>query len=388
MSTSNINQQDLTRQAKLLQFANMKRRCGEFNDVTIRVGAECISANRMVLACFSKFFESMFRSPLKEKYQNSVEIKELDGEAVKAVIEFIYSGKIVVRSNNVLALLGVAEFLQIDEVKKTCFDYMVSSLTVDSCLNVVKAAVLYNNPSSLQQTYQFISERFAKIVATENFKDLSKSDLMSLFSSIDRGSVETTALYSGMMNWVKHDRNRESEFSSLFLTLELGKLSGEFMINTVINEPLIKSNVDCLNAVVSYMAVRIEKTEEEKKASKILCVGGEKIKSVLEVYNVLGKPLTTYPDLPHALAFHCLLKFQNFIFCVGGTINGDCDSTLNNVYRLNFKKSTLHWEQIASKNERRCDFGACVINGSMIVAGGYSNGWWLQLWLLQLCRNV
>ena len=133
----------------------MKRRCGEFNDVTIRVGAECISANRMVLACFSKFFESMFRSPFKEKYQNTIEIKELDGEAVKAVIEFIYSGKIAVHSNNVFALLGVAEFLQIDEVKKTCFDYMVSSLTVDSCLNVVKAAVFttihhhFNRPTNL-----------------------------------------------------------------------------------------------------------------------------------------------------------------------------------------------------------------------------------------------
>ena len=137
MSYANLNQKDLTRQAKLLQFANTKRISGEFNDVTIRVGPECISANRMVLACFSKFFKSMFRSPFKEKYQNTVEIKELDGEAVKAVKEFIYSGKIVVHSNNVLALLGVAEFLQVDDLKQTCFSFMESSLRVDSCYTII-----------------------------------------------------------------------------------------------------------------------------------------------------------------------------------------------------------------------------------------------------------
>ena len=69
-----MKQHDVIRQAKLLEYANTKRNTENFNDVTIQAGAESISANRMVLACYSKFFESMFLSQLKEKYQNTVEI--------------------------------------------------------------------------------------------------------------------------------------------------------------------------------------------------------------------------------------------------------------------------------------------------------------------------
>ena len=140
------------------------------------------------------------------------------------------------------------------------------------------------------------------------------------------------------------------------------------MINTVINEPLIKSNVDCFNVVVSHMAVRMEK---KSKASKILCVGGNRFASVSEVYNVLGKLLKTYSDLPHVLSYHCVLEIDDFIYCIGGVFNGEFRLKSDKVYRLNLKNTPLHWEQIASMSEQRFDFVACVNNGSLIAAGGY-----------------
>ena len=80
MSINNTYQHDLIRQAKLLQYATTKRNDGDFNDTTIQAGAESIPANKMVLACYSGFFESIFSLPFKEKYQNRVEIEEFDGQ--------------------------------------------------------------------------------------------------------------------------------------------------------------------------------------------------------------------------------------------------------------------------------------------------------------------
>ena len=171
---------ELARQAKLLQYAINKRLLGDFNDVTILAGDETISANRMVLACYSKFFESMFLLPLKRKKQSRVEIKTFDGIAVKHIIDYIYSGSIHININNVLTLLGTADFLQVDDVKKMCFDFMETSLTVDSCLDVMKASVLCNYPF-LQQTYQYISDNLMKSVKGDNFQQLSKDEMMTLF---------------------------------------------------------------------------------------------------------------------------------------------------------------------------------------------------------------
>jgi len=113
-------EQCLIQQAKLLQYANNKRIDGDFNAVTVEVGSESIPANRMVLACYSKFFESMFLSPMKQRYQNTVAIKDFDEKAFKHVIKYIYTSHIDINTNNVLILLGIADFLQTNDVKKMC----------------------------------------------------------------------------------------------------------------------------------------------------------------------------------------------------------------------------------------------------------------------------
>ena len=275
MSLFNKDQHDLIQQAKLLQYANTKRNDGDFNDVTIRAGAESIPANRMVLACYSKFFESMFLLQLKEKNQNTMEIKGFDGQAVKSVIEFIYTGKIDINANNVMTLLCTADYLLIDDVKKLCFNFMENTLTVDNCLDVIKSFDIYNNLSSFQRAYIFFNKNFDKIVQGSNFTDISKLDLTSLITNINRNTVKETSLYAAIINWVKHDETRETEFASLFLKLDLQKLSPDFVSDTIANEQLVKESNACLNAVLSYFTSETKLAQHKhNKMSKILCLGG------------------------------------------------------------------------------------------------------------------
>ena len=372
MSHINVYEQNLTRQAQLLAYANTKRIEGDFNDVTIQAGAECILANRMVLACYSKFFESMFLSALKEKYQNTVEIKTFDGMAVKQIIQYIYTGILDINTNNALTLLGTADFLQVDDVKEMCFNFMETSLTVDNCLDVVKASILYNNPS-LQQTYQYISDNFDEIVQGDNFKQLSKDELLSLFTNVDRNKVQEMSMYTVVIDWIKHDQNRVAEFSSLFLTLDLKKFPSEFVANTIAEEPLVKGNIECLNAVVFYYTDRERNLKTNSKATKILCVGGRCTSSVSEVYSVSGDLLNNYSNLPRDKLYdHCALKVDDFVYCLGGKSSGHLT---NKVYRLNMKDPYSEWEEVASMTEKRRAFGAVLYKGYLVVAGGY-DGWY------------
>ena len=372
MSCSKIEQHDLIRQAKLLEYANTKRNTEDFNDVTIQAGAESISANRMVLACYSRFFESMFLSQLKEKYQNTVEIKAYEGKFVKSVIEYIYTGNIDINANNVMTLLSTADFLQVDHVKEICFKFLETSLTVDRCLDVVKASTLYGNAISLQQTSQFISDNFDEVVQQIKFKDLSKHDLMLLLTSIDRNIVQETSIYTAIVTWINYDENRDGEFSSLFLTLDLHNLSTEFVAGTIATEPLVNNSKKCLRAVVSYFAETAIKKHDH--FSKILCVGGNKNNSVFEVFNIHDKLESKYkyPNLPVNLVLHCVLKYNNFIYCLGGIQEkGDYVSVTNKAYRLILKKANSKWEEIASMNKQRFDLGAAIWNDKLVVSGGY-----------------
>ena len=86
----------------VLQYANQKRNNGLFIDVTIKAGDQTIAANRLILSCCSPFFEAMFDLEMKEKYQNPVQIHEVDGAAVKSVVDFMYSGEVKITSENVM----------------------------------------------------------------------------------------------------------------------------------------------------------------------------------------------------------------------------------------------------------------------------------------------
>ena len=365
---------DWIRQAKLLEFANSNRNAGNFNDVIIQAGAESIPANRMVLACYSEYFKTMFLSQLKEKYQNTVEIKELDGQFIKSVIEYIYTGKIDINANNVMALLGTADFLQVDEVKKMCFDYLETSLTVDNCIDTVKASVLYNNPSPHSRIYQFISENFDETVKTENFKNLSKQDLIQLMENLDRNKVLESSVYTAIINWVQNQQNRNAEFSSLFLLLDLQKLSSNFILDTIAEVPLVQASNSCLNAVLSCLKTK-NAQQQQSKASKILCVGRTKNKTLIEIHNGVVKSQSRYPYLPHYFSkIQCTLKLDDYIYCIVECKDESEEAySILEAYRLFLKEANSNWKEFASIGEIRKGFGATVWNGKLVVTGGYND---------------
>ena len=184
----------------------------------------------------------------------------------------------------------------------------------------MKTLAAYNNSSLLQQTYQFISKNFDKIVRENNFTGISETDLTTLIANIDRHMVQESLLYTAIISWVRHDQNRETEFSSLFLKLNLQNFSPDFMLNTIANEYLVTNNNACLNAAFSYFTFTSKQAQKHDDSSKILCLGGYEKNVVLEVYNCLQKPRKDYPNLPYKIVNHRSLKLRNFVYCVGGVL--------------------------------------------------------------------
>lgn len=56
------------------------------------VGGKRIPAHRIVLSAGSEYFAAMFRNSLVESTQNEIELKEINGEALWALVQYCYSG--------------------------------------------------------------------------------------------------------------------------------------------------------------------------------------------------------------------------------------------------------------------------------------------------------
>ena len=357
----------------LLEYANKNRKSGLFNDISIEVGNERFPCNKMVLSCFSTYFQTMFRTEMQERYQDTIELQGFDGEYIKMLIDYMYGETIEIDDENVVQVLAAADYVQLQDVKDFCIEYFTTSLSIANCLDALTAYNLYMPKLSRDHIYLFISEHFDAVFKQEKFKNLAINDLTTLLDKLNKNEVNQELMFSAIISWVKHsEETRKDKFPSLFDLLELSKLSLEFIQIVLMNNPLVSQNNRCLKSIImsfTYKSIYLDcKPASIMECSTILCLGGENEKSVVEIFNISGKPKAKYPDLPKAISWHCAAKVDNVLYCIGGQNPGNPYSA--NVYRLCFTDRVMKWTEVASINESRRFHAASVFNENVLVCGG------------------
>ena len=357
----------------LLLFANTCRKEGNFNDVVIEAGNEKISANRMVLACFSSYFDKMFKVQMKEKFQNTVVIQNIDSAILKTIVDYMYSGEILINNENATELLACADYLAMEELKEFCFEFLKTAMTTCNCLTILATANLYTNDLLKNHTLKFIKKNFGDIACSADFKNLAKSDLVLCINNLNRNHVKEAVISRSILDWTKHDEdNRKQYFSELWDLVNFNKLSPE-SISEIVSERLICANL----AFSNMMNVRLVQLLKDKRVfeneSKVVSFGGWGTKmKVIEVYCTVNKSSLTLPDLPVPMEAHKSLKLKNYVYCFGGYSFHSGIS--ERVFRLQLNENCLKWEEMASLNERRQNLGATVFNDCIVVAGGRNGG--------------
>ena len=358
---------------KLLEYANLTRDEGTFNDFTIKVENLEISVHRIVLACCSNFFANMFKTNMKEKYQGFIEIQGFDGKIIKDLIEFIYTGKIVIDDENFLKTLSAADFLQLDDVKQFCFEFLGSCITADNCFAILAASKLYNGQALSEKIYRFIGDNLKSIAETDDFKSLERTDFIGCLNAINRNEVAETSLFHTIVAWTKADQDDEARkkcFPDLLRLIKLEMLSAEFLEHVVLVEDLVAGNLGCSKMVMSVLIQSLKLQKEQKNKSKLLSLGGSRTPTTAtELYNLYGQPLNAWHDLPYDLDYFCAVKSSNYIYCIGGRNN---TFSLQKVWRKDINKPKEAWVEIAQMKEKRQSMGADVYDDKIVVAGGFS----------------
>ncbi|XP_078491060.1 actin-binding protein IPP-like [Ciona intestinalis] len=183
--TSSVKEQthNIDHASDLLQFANKSRQDDRFNDIIIRVGEKNIPANKMVLSCYSKYFNTMFYTEMEEKYKDAVEVHAVDAESVEKLVDFMYTGKININTNNVCDLLAVSDFLQIPSVRKLCIEYLLTTVTQQNCFTIQGLAERFTIPQLTEKFNNFVAKNYQQVVSGDHFKKLPKHDVIKLLQS-------------------------------------------------------------------------------------------------------------------------------------------------------------------------------------------------------------
>ena len=360
----------------LLEYANENRKSGLFNDINIQVGNERFPCNKMVLSCYSTYFQTMFRTEMQERYQDTVELQGFDGKYMKILIDYMYGETIVIDDENVLQVLAAADYVQLQDVKDFCIAYFKMSLSIANCLDALTAYSLYMSLLSPDHIYLFISDNFDAVFEQEKFKHLTTNDLITLLGKLNKSKVNQESMFSAIISWIEHsEEDRKEEFPMMFDLVDLSQLSAEFIEDVAIKNPIVMQNNTCLLLVVMSLTTKIKQTGFKQQSSiqtgsSILSLGGIDKSCVIEVHNISNKPHMEFPNLPTTLRRHCAVKANDFVYCMGGLVSNNIRSRTSKVYKMNLIDNSKKWVEAAPMPEDRYGHAAANFKGNILVTGG------------------
>ncbi|XP_010176436.2 kelch-like protein 7, partial [Antrostomus carolinensis] len=141
-------------------------------DVVLMVQERKIPAHRVVLASASHFFNLMFTTNMLESKSFEVELKDAEPDIIEQLVEFAYTARISVNSNNVQSLLDAANQYQIEPVKKMCVDFLKEQVDASNCLGISVLAECLDCPELKATADDFIHQHFTEVYKTDEFLQL------------------------------------------------------------------------------------------------------------------------------------------------------------------------------------------------------------------------
>jgi len=191
----------------------------QFADLIFKVGPKetPIFAHKVIVGNRSLYF----RGILSKSNVHLLELSypEFSFPIFENVVQYLYSGTIQLKLENVLEILRCSEKLNVRSLSVLCCDYIQNNLDQENVCQVIQAIAGYNIPRLNTHCFQFIDRQILDVVKGETFLDLSE-DLLIAIISCDELILQPTqeiSIFHAVHNWAKHNgHSNDSGFLAKF----------------------------------------------------------------------------------------------------------------------------------------------------------------------------
>ncbi|XP_015758866.1 PREDICTED: kelch-like protein 3 [Acropora digitifera] len=342
---------------ELLERINALRTKQRFCDVTVVVKGEEFQAHKLVLAAASPFFLSLLESQMKERTEDviKIELQEATAPVMEQVLAYVYTGNVSWTTEIVYGLIVTADYLLLPGLKTMGESFLKLHLTIENSVFNYYFAEKYQCGGLKEESCKMINENFRKVMETADFLSLDENQVVNWVSSDDVIVKAEQDIFEGILQWVLHNRSeREENFPKLLQQVRLSSVSHEYLFNELLNEELVKTNLDCVNFVMEYMKLIFNCRGEtsikparkclERNENVIFVCGGSKALCYLPSENKWHELMNT--TLEHK--DHCIIQCRDrvYVFSSQGMV-GDKQSHVVEYYM----PSTNSWGTIQTKFE-------------------------------------
>ncbi|XP_039269437.2 uncharacterized protein LOC120344336 [Styela clava] len=224
----------------MLSMEQMKNR--EFLcDFIINVDKYSFKTHRVVLAACSSYFNAMFSSNMKEVREGSVTMMDIESDAMRKCIEYMYVGEVDISMEEVEDVLHVSKLIQLDGLSEECFKYLQEHLSADNCLSSMSLSQMYGREDVSIVIEEYIRQNLEFVITTELFPYINTTSLMRYAETTTSGYWVS---WNAISTWLHHNGNKVKERADMENVMKFMNpdvFPFEFLLSTVLNDLFVQN---------------------------------------------------------------------------------------------------------------------------------------------------
>ncbi|CAL1288086.1 unnamed protein product [Larinioides sclopetarius] len=362
---------------------NCMRQNRQLCDVSLHAGNDVILAHKVVLASCSAYFLAMFNCDMSEKNKSSITMHDVDPSALQLLVDFAYTGEILISEDNVQVLLPVASLLQVQSVREACCKFLLRQLHPSNCLGIRSFADAHSCDELHRKSHKYALQNFQEVALTEEFLLLPFCEVRDLIASDQLNVVSEEVVYKSIVTWIRHDAStRERYLGKLLYHVRLPLTGRDFLLAQVADEPLLQSSGEGKDLLIEAMkyhllpeqrnnmvSVRTTHRKPEGLRPYLFAIGGGSLFAIhceCEYYNPRTDRWSPIASTSHRRSRAGVAGVGRLVYAVGGY---DGSKDLSSVECYN--PLTNKWSPVPPMGTKRSCLGVASLNGLLYVAGGY-----------------
>ncbi|GBP61439.1 Kelch-like protein 3 [Eumeta japonica] len=349
------------------------RETGILCDVELVSGDTVLKAHRVVLSAMTPYFETMFTSGLEESESNRVFMRSIPPDVLPLIVDFIYTGEIVITGSTVQYLMDAGDMLHLNELSAHCADYLMTQLHPTNVLGIIRFAEVHDCMEVAEEAFSYAQTHWKAVSLGDEFLTIPVTLLMKLLSS-DKLKIDgENQILNAALSWLEHDpASRAQHAVEVLLKVRLHSLKPHALKNALmhIRDPLIAEKVRVFQAVLE---MEVNVNPRDVAECYLYVVGGHQRQSPTQIerlatalkFDVHKKEWKEIAPMGTPRSMLGVATLGGLLYAVGGE-NNDQALASGEVY----DPITDKWTPIAPMQKARQCFGLAAINKRLFAFGG------------------
>ncbi|XP_053565891.1 kelch-like protein 30 [Bombina bombina] len=375
-------------------LAGLRSLCfnSRLSDVTLVVQGHEFPCHRAVLALCSQYFHTMFSGDFQECISAHVEIKEVDPQLMKTLIDFSYTGRLTINQGNVEGLIRISNQLSFPAVRKVCSRYLQQQMDATNCLGIWEFGETHGCPEVAAKAWSFLQENFEAVSQEEEFLLLPPERLLRYLGDPLLQVREDQSRAKAALHWVRQNEEYRAQYLPELLSMSrLSSLNDLYLQELIEEEPLIIESEACKNLVTQNLGQVTRGPTEQTPISLqevLVVVGGKVLEEEEEedededeeapprtcpnfaYYSTKTKMWMSLPDFPDYNKWgFSITSLNNDVYVTGGS-RGSRDDSWSTRQCWRFILNLGIWKQISPMINPRTNHSSASLNGEIYVIGG------------------